>query len=119
MPEISVENDPSLFTITVLGKGKVAIDVLEFSAALEALNPSDDPEDGDALTKIAIAARQTIKPDPGGSKLTGDLEDREVVALAMKAYMRFEELGNGQRPSQLLRRPPASLSDPLASRMTK
>lgn len=103
MPEITFENDPTVFVVDVQGKGKYSIDAYALNYEVIARKPPSMSVKAVAeLTaeqavedqeKVVEAARPLLHPGEN-SKSVEDLTDAEVFAIASKVLLRLKQLGN-------------------------
>lgn len=114
MPQITLDNDPTVYTVQVKAKGTIAIDALELQGQLIELGY--EFREGEMLSdadrqKWVKAAKAVMFMPNGGADITRDLADNEVFAFAFKVAGEYGRAGNASGPSQTLRRPTVSSSD--------
>ena len=103
MPEITLENDPTVFIVTVRDKGRYSIDAYELNHEVIAKKPPSmsikKPEDLTAdeavedQAKVVEATRPLLKAEADSADIAA-LTDSEVFAIASKVLTRLKQLGN-------------------------
>lgn len=102
MPEITFENDPTVFVVDVQGKGKYSIDAYALNYEVIARKPPSMSVKAVAeLTaeqavedqeKVVAAARPLLHCEEG--TVAEELTNAEVFAIASKVLLRLKQLGN-------------------------
>ena len=103
MPEITPENDPTMFLVTVRDKGQYSIDAYALSHEVIAHKPpSMSVKDSAQLTadeaiedqQVVVDAVRSIVVAEAQAKDVADLTDAEAFAIGSKVLARLKQLGN-------------------------
>lgn len=91
MPTITLENDPTTFTVTTRDGKPLNIDVLELASALmgKGIKTDATPADADLRTPMIESVRSVAFPKDSLAGVTDD----QLFALGSKVMLEYKRLG--------------------------
>lgn len=90
MPVINVENDPSVYTVTVRDAGEIKFDILEIVPVIVKAGISESNFTGEHVGIISGAMKKASSP----AEVVGKCTDDQLFACALKALAHWKKVGN-------------------------